>query len=646
MKTQVSLDELYACDNCKHRKLIHYDRSSGHFVFPVRCLSPDEMVKIAAMGLDLRHAVFVVRDASVALDIMLRILGLHFHHPGVRDAARMVSYGLAAPIEWAYGHNTPAICPSGLSLLPHQDRAVRAITDIIDRYLSGVSEQRGVVLADDMGLGKTIMASCVINSSKLVRNVLVVCPASIVLKFAHELRKWLVKPFAVVQITRATVATHGHELTSFFQRMAAASQYSDASPITYKLPGVVVVTNYEYIENAKKILGWTKFDLLICDEAHYLKNQNAKRTKLILGEFSKAGFSPPLIPWRAVIHMTGTPAKNSLPDLFMLIKSANPPEWTKSEFLFRYCGYGLKTIYVRGYQKLVYDKVFDVEPEIIHELRSRLYATTMIRRTKSDVLKDLPEKIRDIISIDPGDRAILALLKREGEILSDAAKKLSAARDSRERFAVRSNALSELARARHEIAKRKIPYIIQHINDSLEGQSVVIFAYHRDIAEALAERLKCDFIHGDVPPPERDSRIKKFKLTAARSNAFLVATMHSCGLGIDLQEAQVCLFAELDWVPSTIAQAEDRLHRIGQKGSVVCQYFVVADSVDEKIARVINDKSLLIRDALGDSAKDTLLLSEQDTLEWKVLDAVMQMHCGNSAQRRRYADSPISEVGT
>ena len=602
------------CANCLLRRRVRYDKSSGKFLFPLASLSDEEVAVLRTTNGVVTTSssdglAFTVRDLPTAIYIINDVLMLHSHHPAFQAAVQLLSYAFSGGVEFDYGRSITPRSPANLRFLPHQERAVKAISEIVDRSLCGEISQRGVVLGDDMGLGKTIVAAGVINTTNFVRSALVVCPASVVIKFTHELRKWITKPLAIIQLTRHTRLKHEKSIRSAINA-AIRSIYSPdnrggGEAVLLKLSGFVIVTNYEYVENVREIVGDFVFDLLICDEAHYLKNPNAQRTINLLGKHTKHEYIRPIIGWKTVLHMSGTPAKNNLEDMFMLLKSANPQEWSKSEFLSRYCGFGVSQIYVRGRKRSIYERFGDIDETTLDELRNRLYATTMIRRSKEDVLLDLPDKIRSVISIEP-DRLLLSGLIKEKEILKKTKEQLGQAKSRKDKFIIRSRALRDLTEARRELALKKVPHVVRYVEENFPDDNVIVYTFHRDVAEKVAELLKCDFVHGDFPPHERDKIISKFKLSAAGGPTKIAATMHSCGLGIDLQEANVCIFAELDWVPSTMTQAEDRLYRYGQKKSVLCHYFVVSNSIDEKIAYAVTEKALVIGDALGDRDRITL----------------------------------------
>jgi SWI/SNF-related matrix-associated actin-dependent regulator 1 of chromatin subfamily A len=245
-----------------------------------------------------------------------------------------------------------------------------------------------------------------------------------------------------------------------------------------------------------------------------------------------------------------------------------------------------------------------------------LHETIMVRRMKRDVLTELPEKLRQVVVL-PEDK-IRGAVGREKRAYHSIQKQLSLARiraeiaKTAEDDAIYRQAVNDLREAefitiqqitklRTQTAMVKIPLVIEHVMNVLEHvQKVVIFAHHT----AVIENLALDFgkavvtVHGKHDTTERQRRIDKFQTDA--SVRVLIASMKATGVGLNMTAAQVACFAELDWAPSVVAQAEDRLHRIGQAGSVLVQHLVLDGSIDAMVAQKIVEKQDTISVALDD----------------------------------------------
>jgi SWI/SNF-related matrix-associated actin-dependent regulator 1 of chromatin subfamily A len=214
-----------------------------------------------------------------------------------------------------------------------------------------------------MGLGKTIQAIGVINADPSIKRVLVVCPASLKVNWARELNKWLVRRMSVE-------VANGN-----FPR-------SD-----------VVIINYDILKKWRTEIDQIKWDLLIVDECHYVKNSRALRTQALLGKHDR---DPDKrikgIEARKRIFMTGTPIVNRPSELWSLVEALDPQGLGSNFFQFmkRYTnathnGYGWD---FTGASNL-------------DELQQRLRAKFMVRRLKSEVLTDLPAKRRQVIVLPP-----------------------------------------------------------------------------------------------------------------------------------------------------------------------------------------------------------------------------------------------------
>jgi rhodanese-related sulfurtransferase len=239
----------------------------------------------------------------------------------------------------------------------------------------------------------------------------------------------------------------------------------------------------------------------------------------------------------------------------------------------------------------------------------------MVRRLKADVLTELPPKRRQVIELPNGCDAV----KRELAIVSDneaqldelrVAVELAKASDDPEIYktAVRmlqdasQVAFTEMSQARHETALAKVPYMIQHLTDALQdGQKIVFFCHHRDVAQSVATGLRDAGFGtvmgtGDMPVTARQASVEAFQ-TDANTRA-IVCTIAAMGTGHTLTASSHVVFGELDWVPGNVTQAEDRCHRIGQRGSVLVQHLVLEGSLDATMARTLVEKQEVIDKAL------------------------------------------------
>jgi hypothetical protein len=145
----------------------------------------------------------------------------------------------------------------------------------------------------------------------------------------------------------------------------------------------------------------------------------------------------------------------------------------------------------------------------------------------------------------------------------------------------------------------KVPAVVEHVRDIAEAEKVVVFAHHHDVIDALATELKeydPVVVDGRVSAEDRHERVQRFQTDP--DCRIYIGSITASGVGITLTAASRVVFAELDWVPGNITQAEDRLHRIGQRDTVFVQHLVVDGSLDARMAEVLVEKQRVADEAL------------------------------------------------
>ncbi len=317
----------------------------------------------------------------------------------------------------------------------------------------------------------------------------------------------------------------------------------------------------------------------------------------------------PAIRARRRVFLTGTPIVNRPIEMWPLVRSLDPNGLGKSwrAYVTRYCN-GHQTRYgwdVSGASNL-------------DELQTKLRATFMVRRLKSEVLTELPPKVRQVIDV-PADgmahllRAEAALFEGHKATLS----KLQATVDElREQGGAAYTAAVEqlrtatgvafekMARARLDLAVAKLPFVIEHLDSVVEATGkVVVMCWHHEIVDALLAHFgrSAVSVTGKVAIADRQAAVERFQTDP--SCTVFVGTIKAAGVGLTLTAASTVVFAEQWWVPGDITQAEDRCHRIGQTDSVLVQHLVVDGSLDATQARVTVQKQDVIDRALDVGAK-------------------------------------------
>lgn len=463
-------------------------------------------------------------------------------------------------------------CPEGLAYLPYQRAGIATAL-----------RRPNVLFGDEMGLGKTIQAIGVINTDATLKKILIVCPASLKLNWRRELRKWLTRDLSIA------IA-------------AGDSFHPDYADIT--------IMNYDILAKHRTRLRAVAWDLIICDEAHYLKNPKAKRTQAIVGTEKKGQQETPPIAARRRIMLTGTPIPNRPVEGWSIFHYLDPEEFRSfRSYAKRFCdaqnnGYGWD---MTGSSNL-------------GELQEKLRASIMIRRLKADVLTELPAKRRSIIELpaNGASGAVAAETKAyeaNEERLAElrAAVEIAKASDDPEEFKAAverlrqaaSAAFTEMSKLRHATAVAKLPYVIDYVRDLVgHGRKVVVFAHHKDVIDALAADLGpiAVKLYGDTPMEERQANVDRFQCDAGC--LVFIGGIMAAGVGLTLTAAAHVVFAELDWVPGNITQAEDRCHRIGQRDMVLVEHLVLNGSLDAKMAKTLVEKQEVIAAALDGATAD------------------------------------------
>lgn len=425
----------------------------------------------------------------------------------------------------------------------------------------------GALLGDDMGVGKTIQIIGVINA-KGARQVLIICPASMLLTWAKELHTWLSGDQRVHVVMAAKFSGFDEErFPGISDRVTVSREFpSDAD---------IVVINYDMLRKFKTEINSKRWEICALDEGQYIKNAKSQRTKMVVGQkpWKDREFIPAIEADLRIVA-TGTPIKNRPVELYTQLNWLDPEAWgNRSFFEKRYCGAHMGAM---GW--------FNKGATNLEELQRKLRSTLMIRRMKVDVLKDLPSKSRAVVSIQ-GSSQIQKLIERELDAYEHA--KLE------EQSGKMGVSVGELAKIRVQLGEAKVPYILSHVEEIEE--KTIIMVRHKSVQKALAEALRKRGVvvyNGDMTASEKDAAMSAFQTD--ESIQFFVGTITSCGVGLTLTAASYVLFGELEWTPADISQAEDRAYRQGQKNAVTVQHLVFDRSLDDRMLVGILNKQKVI----------------------------------------------------
>ena len=425
---------------------------------------------------------------------------------------------------------------------------------------------RRCFIADEMGLGKTVQAAATLEYLALQGEkafpAVIVCPPNLVLNWQAEWARF------------------------FPQRHVEVVPNRSEFPENYE----VVIVGYSNISTWSQQL--SRHAAYVFDESHYCKTPTAQRTKVAKKLARSAGLSAP------ILLLTGTPVTN------------RPAEYAAQlDIIGQIDKFGGIWGFYRRYCDAFKDKWGQWHLEghsNLEELNERLRSTCYIRRTKPEVMKELPPVVHSPLLV-PGTAAGLKEYKKaEADIvqyLIERAREIARELGLSERSAAvrakfRAEASQHLVRIsvlRRLAAKAKMTaaeeWIQQHIE---EGRQVVVAAHHRDIVDAVALKFGGLKIQGGMNVNEVEAAKAKFQEDGA---PVLVLSIQAAKTGHTLTAAQEILFLEQPWTPADLDQTTARLHRIGQQGAVTATYMLMSGTIDEQIHDLITNKRAVVDQA-------------------------------------------------
>jgi SWI/SNF-related matrix-associated actin-dependent regulator of chromatin subfamily A-like protein 1 len=430
-----------------------------------------------------------------------------------------------------YSHRPP---------LEHQKEAIQKLL-----------ENKKFILADDMGLGKTtstIIAALESGSKK----TLIICPATLKINWKREIQNYSDRSIFI----------------------AEGKNFSTEHDF--------VIANYDIIKNfhdpknkEESLILSSNFDLVIVDEAHYIKNATAQRTKLINDIVKKT---------ERLWLLTGTPMTSRPMDYFNLLSLVDSPvskNWMA--YAIRYCA---------GYQfKVGNRKVWNITgASNLEELRERT-SGTILRRLKENVL-DLPDKIITPVYLKLKSKAYEDVM---GEYYDWYDKNPEESKSLTVQF-------SKLTKVRQIIADEKIHQTIEIAENIIEqGKKVIIFCNFTDSLNKIVEHfgktaVKLD---GSMSQHERQYSVDQFQEN--EKVKVFVGNIKAAGTGITLTAGEAAIFNDLSFLPSDHAQAEDRSYRYGQKNNVLVYYPIFENTIEGIIYDILNNKKQVIATVMGDN---------------------------------------------
>lgn len=429
-------------------------------------------------------------------------------------------------------------------------------------------------IADEMGLGKSLQAIATIETLGAYPCV-VMCPPNLVLNWKAEYAKWLPN-------RRVATVLAGKGQKEFPQRGAY-----DVLVIGY--------SNISFWES--HLVGHSAY---VLDESHYCKTLTAKRTKSARKAVASSPSGTP------VLCLTGTPVTN------------RPAEYVAQlDILGKIKDFGGTWGFYRRYCAAFRDKWGQWHLDgasNLEELNERLRSVCYIRRTKDQVLSELPPVFHQELTLIGSTPAMVEYNKAKDDIIEylverakEIAKELGVSPAS---AAVRAKMKAEAAQnlirlsvLRRLAAKAKMESVIEWVQERTNnGEKVVIAAHHRDVVDELANRFGGLKIQGGMAVEDVEEAKHKFQNDP--NVKVITLSIQAAKTGHTLTAAQNIIFVELPWTPADLDQTYSRLHRMGQKGSVTATYALCANTIDEDIYALIASKRSVVNTAVDGGSPD------------------------------------------
>ncbi len=404
-------------------------------------------------------------------------------------------------------------------------------------------ERRRTFIADEQGLGKTVQALATLEADDAFPAV-VVCPASMKLMWEREAGIWLPG--------RSVALLEGRGEKEW------AVEARDAE---------ILVLNYDILDAHLERLMAREPRALVLDESHYVKNARARRTKAAQ---ALAG----ALPEGALrLALTGTPVLNRPEELVAQLR-----------VLGRLKEFGSGARLKRRFRKAGSDD----------RLHWNLRAHCYVRRTKKQVLPQLPAKLHDTVPVLLSNEAEYRLAEKDVVAWLQTLPLDLRTIDAKVAAALRAEQLVRLNQLRQLAATGKMPTALAWIADFLEsGEPLVVFAEHIAIQKELVGRFPgAVHILGSDSQQKRQAAVDAFQ--EEDGPQLIVCSMRAASQGITLTRASNVAFVELDWTPARHDQAEDRLHRIGQDSAVTAWYLLAPETIDETMATLLERKRTVI----------------------------------------------------
>ena len=425
--------------------------------------------------------------------------------------------------------------------------------------IENLAGSKRYILADDMGLGKT--TSTIIASLETgAKKILIVCPATLKVNWLREIQNYT-------------------DRSVFIAEGKLYSTEHDFVIVNYD-----ILKNFHDVKDKESLIVQSNFDLIILDEAHYVQNAQAQRTKLVNNICKKVD---------KLWLLTGTPMTSRPMNYFNLLQLIESPvaqNWMA--FAIRYC---------QGYQfKAGNRKVWNVTgASNLEELRDRT-SRQVLRRLKTEVL-DLPDKIITPVYLRLRSKLYEGLMGDYYDWYDN----------KKEESGSLTVQFSKLMKVRQVIAEEKINETIELAENIInQDKKVIIFTNFTDSLNKIHEHFgkQSVYLDGSCSKTQRQYAVDQFQEND-KIKVF-VGNLKAAGVGITLTAAEAVIINDLSFVPGDLSQAEDRAYRYGQKNSVSVYYPIFENTIEGIIYDMVNNKKKNIETVMGDNLNSGDIVEE------------------------------------
>jgi SNF2 family DNA or RNA helicase len=461
-------------------------------------------------------------------------------------------------------NNTVKLPKLNATLRPYQQQGFHWLSYLHKQSLGGC-------LADDMGLGKTLQTICLLASIYPAQKkpTLIVMPKSLLFNWEKELEKFAPK-------------------LTFYTYYSAQRNMEDA------VKKQLILTTYSTLRIDIEKLKETDFYYIILDESQNIKNMLAQTSKAVM-----------LMQSKHRLALSGTPIENNLGELYSLFRFLNPSMFGSMDNFNQYYGSPIQK----------YN-----DKEVTAELRKKIYPF-ILRRLKKDVLKELPDKIEQVLYVEMSD-AQKKLYEQRRMFYKEAIEQQVAIKGIQQAQFFVFQALNELRQiastpegfSNGKIASAKIELLMEQLLDALaNNHKVLVFVNFLNALELIGEKLEeqgIDYISMSGSTKNRQQLVERFQNDTS-CKVFLL-TLKTGGTGLNLTAADMVFIFDPWWNKAAESQAIDRTHRMGQDKTVLSYKMITQGTIEEKILLLQEKKAEIFNSIISADSASLKSISEAD----------------------------------